>query len=128
MPGVMLQREGASRDVLLLDIALDSYFRLCLERTDKVALGGDDLCELIALVLRNTVIAYDCEDFKQVQCCEGPGIARLASKLSAVPSPAVMDILPHSPRIVCLRCASVLCWFTPEDGDTEHAAPCTVLC
>ena len=61
-----LQREGASRDVLLLDIALDNYFRLCLERTDKAALSGDDLCEATALVLRNTVIAYSSEDFRQV--------------------------------------------------------------
>lgn len=28
------QREGAPRDVLLLDIALDSYFRLCIERSN----------------------------------------------------------------------------------------------
>jgi len=61
-----LQREGASRDVLLLDIALDNYFRLCLERTDKAALGGDALCDLIELVLRNTIIAYDSKDFRQV--------------------------------------------------------------
>lgn len=52
--------------MLLLDIALDTYFRLCLERADKGAMGGDDLCDLIALVLRNTVIAYDSEDFRQV--------------------------------------------------------------
>lgn len=31
---LLSQREGAPRDVLLLDIALDSYFRLCVERTD----------------------------------------------------------------------------------------------
>lgn len=52
--------------MLLLDIALDNYFRLCLERTDKAALSGDDLCEATALVLRNTVIAYSSEDFRQV--------------------------------------------------------------
>jgi alpha-glucan,water dikinase len=34
------QAEGASRDLLLLDIALDNYFRLCVERTDKAALAG----------------------------------------------------------------------------------------
>ncbi|KAA6428767.1 MAG: carbohydrate-binding module family 45 protein [Trebouxia sp. A1-2] len=38
--------EGASRDVLLLDIALDNYFRLCIERTDKSSLSGDDLLEM----------------------------------------------------------------------------------
>lgn len=36
-----MQNEGASRDLLLLDIALDSYFRLCVERTDKGALQGE---------------------------------------------------------------------------------------
>ena len=70
--------------MLLLDIALDNYFRLCLERTDKAALGGDDLCELIALVLRNTVVAYDCEDFKQVSCFQSPGITGLLYEPSAV--------------------------------------------
>ena len=64
--GLVLQREGASRDILLLDIALDNYFRLCLERTDKAALPADALCDLIELVLRNTVIAYDSNDFRQV--------------------------------------------------------------
>jgi hypothetical protein len=34
------QNEGCSRDVLLLDIALDNYFRLCIERVDKGALSG----------------------------------------------------------------------------------------
>lgn len=34
-----VQREGAPRDVLLLDIALDNYFRLCIERTDKAELS-----------------------------------------------------------------------------------------
>lgn len=42
------QNEGASRDLLLLDIALDSYFRLCVERMDKGALQGEPLCALRA--------------------------------------------------------------------------------
>lgn len=52
--------------MLLLDIALDNYFRICLERLDKGSLSGDDLCELIALSLRNSVIAFDSEDLHQV--------------------------------------------------------------
>ena len=59
----------SSRDVLLLDIALDNYLRTLLERQDKGALGGDDLCELIALSLRNAVIAIDSEDLRQVRRC-----------------------------------------------------------
>lgn len=45
------QREGASRDVLLLDIALDSYFRLCVERTDLGSLrwGRGLVCELLRM-------------------------------------------------------------------------------
>ena len=34
------QAEGASRDLLLLDIALDSYLRLSVERMDKGAMAG----------------------------------------------------------------------------------------
>lgn len=48
---------GGPRDVLLLDIALDSYFRLCIERTDKDGLNGDSLVDLVTLVLRNASIA-----------------------------------------------------------------------
>mmetsp|Transcript_22316 Transcript_22316/g.61890 ORF Transcript_22316/g.61890 Transcript_22316/m.61890 type:complete len:1108 (+) Transcript_22316:271-3594(+) len=49
--------EGASRDVLLLDIALDNYFRTVVERTDIGSLSRDDLLSMIELVLRNGVIA-----------------------------------------------------------------------
>ena len=58
-----------SRDVLLLDIALDNYLRTLLERQDKGSLGGDDLCELITLSLRNAIIAIDSEDLRQVRHC-----------------------------------------------------------
>ncbi|DBB11157.1 TPA: Phosphoglucan, water dikinase, chloroplastic [Trebouxia sp. C0006] len=57
--------EGASRDVLLLDVALDNYFRLCIERTDKSSLSGDDLLEMVGLVLRNACIAAESQDFGQ---------------------------------------------------------------
>lgn len=53
---------GASRDVLLLDIALDSYFRLCVERMDKSALSDDDAVALIGLVLDNAIVAGDNEE------------------------------------------------------------------
>jgi alpha-glucan,water dikinase len=62
----MHQAPGASRDLLLLDIALENYFRLCLERTDKGSLSGDDLCELVALSLRSSLVALDSEDLHQV--------------------------------------------------------------
>ena len=61
-----LQAEGAGRDVLLLDIALDNYFRLCIERTDKSSLSGDDLLEMVGLVLSNACIAGESQDFGQV--------------------------------------------------------------
>ena len=54
--------------MLLLDIALDNYFRLCIERTDKNSLSGDDLLELVGLVLRNACIAGESQDFGQVRC------------------------------------------------------------
>ena len=61
-----MQAEGASRDMLLLDIALDNYFRLCIERTDKSSLSGDSLMDLVGLVLSNACIAGESEDFGQV--------------------------------------------------------------
>ena len=55
--------------MLLLDIALDNYFRLCIERTDKSSLSGDDLLDMVGLVLRNACIAGESQDFGQVSCC-----------------------------------------------------------
>lgn len=42
--------EGSSRDVMLLDIALDNYFRTCIERADAGSMSGDDLLAVIELV------------------------------------------------------------------------------
>lgn len=61
-----MQAEGAGRDVLLLDIALDNYFRLCIERTDKSSLSGNDLMEMVGMVLSNACIAGESQDFGQV--------------------------------------------------------------
>ncbi|KAK9803518.1 hypothetical protein WJX73_002149 [Symbiochloris irregularis] len=58
---------GASRDVLLLDIALDNYLRLLVERMEKSSLSGDDLCELTSMVMRNALVTFDSEDFSQCQ-------------------------------------------------------------
>lgn len=41
----------------MLDIALDGWFRVCVERMEKSKLSGDDLIELVALVLDNASIA-----------------------------------------------------------------------
>ena len=65
-----MQAPGASRDVLLLDIALDNYFRLCVERMDKSSLQGDDLLELVSLVLRNACIASQNLELGQVSSCQ----------------------------------------------------------
>ena len=61
-----VQSEGAQRDILLLDIALDSYFRTCIERTDRSSLQGDEIIELVTLVLKNAIIASENEDLAQV--------------------------------------------------------------
>ncbi|GIM14936.1 hypothetical protein Vretimale_17803 [Volvox reticuliferus] len=58
---------GSSRDLLLLDIALENWFRTSLERTDFDRLGRDDLIELVGLVLRSARIAYDDEDLTQCE-------------------------------------------------------------
>jgi hypothetical protein len=48
--------EWAGRDTILLDIALDNYFGLRMAALDKGSLSGDDLIELVALMLRNATI------------------------------------------------------------------------
>lgn len=87
---MILQKAGASRDILLLDIALDGYFRLSIERSDLGALrcvlggcvldvhqfkqqelkvysfssrSGDDLIALVTLVLTDASITTENEDF-----------------------------------------------------------------
>ncbi|KAI3425011.1 hypothetical protein D9Q98_008393 [Chlorella vulgaris] len=59
------QAEGASRDILLLDIALDNYFRLCVERADKGAMSGDDIIALAVLVLDNASVAGESAELQQ---------------------------------------------------------------
>jgi len=54
--------EGVSRDVMLLDIALDGYFRLLVERMDKGALERNDQINLLVLVLENACIASESEE------------------------------------------------------------------
>ena len=41
-----VQRPGASRDFLLLDIALDDWFRTLVERIELAKLGRDDLLQV----------------------------------------------------------------------------------
>jgi hypothetical protein len=53
------QAPGSSRDLLLLDIALESWLRLLVERQDKRSLSGDDLVELMALVLANAALTVN---------------------------------------------------------------------
>lgn len=50
------QAPGSSRDLLLLDIALESWLRMLVERQDKRTLSGDDLVELMNLVLGNAAL------------------------------------------------------------------------
>jgi alpha-glucan,water dikinase len=53
---LLLQAPGSSRDLLLLDIALESWLRLLIERQDKRSLSGDDMVELMGLVLGNAAL------------------------------------------------------------------------
>ena len=57
---------SGSRDVVLLDIALDNWFRTLLERQDRSSLDGDALVELIGLALDNAVIAGESQEIAQV--------------------------------------------------------------
>jgi len=50
---------GCGRDFMLLDIALDSYFRILVERMDKAGMGADDLINVVTLVLSNAVISSE---------------------------------------------------------------------
>ncbi|KAF5831865.1 glutathione synthetase ATP-binding domain-like protein [Dunaliella salina] len=60
------QAPGATRDLLMLDLALESWFRLLVERTDLGALQGDDHMALISLVLRNTIVGVHDEELSSV--------------------------------------------------------------
>ena len=90
--------------MLLLDIALDNYLRTLLERQDKGVLGGDDLCELIALSLRNAVIAIDSEDLRQVRRCPSCThyvCVRRFSTATASSAVCTSLLVPPSARHVC---------------------------
>ena len=53
---------------MLLDIALDGYLRLRVERMEKSSMTGDDLIEVATLVLRNHLVTFPSTEFQQV-CC-----------------------------------------------------------
>lgn len=61
------KQDGASRDLLLLDIALEDWFRVLVERADFRDAGAkrDDLVEVVTLVLRNVSVALDDEELRQ---------------------------------------------------------------
>ena len=67
--GALPLQGGGSRDVALLDIALDNWFRTLLERQDRALLDGDALVELIGLALDNAVIAGESQEMAQVPYC-----------------------------------------------------------
>jgi len=48
---------AGGRDILLLDIALEKFGRLSLERSNLTGLSGDDLVSTIELVLRGTCVS-----------------------------------------------------------------------
>lgn len=52
---------GCGRDILLLDIALDSYFRILIERMDKSNLSADDVINIVTMVLTNSIISSESE-------------------------------------------------------------------
>lgn len=57
--------EGCGRDILLLDIALDSYFRILIERMDMSSLSGDDIINVVTMVLSNSVISSESETLER---------------------------------------------------------------
>ena len=57
--------EGCGRDILLLDIALDSYFRILVERMDKASLSADNIIDIVTMVLSNGVISSESETLER---------------------------------------------------------------
>lgn len=55
-----------SRDVVLLDIALEGYLRLRVDRMEKSSMSGDDLISVVTLVLRSHLCTMPHPDFQQV--------------------------------------------------------------
>ncbi|KAI8469305.1 MAG: hypothetical protein J3K34DRAFT_283926 [Monoraphidium minutum] len=62
----MVATPDAARDVQLLDIALESWLRLLIERTDRKSLSADDLVELLSLVLANAALTGHHGEMAQV--------------------------------------------------------------
>ena len=51
---------------MLLDIALDGYLRLRVDRMEKSSMSGDDLISVVSLVLRSFLCTVPNQDFQQV--------------------------------------------------------------
>jgi len=56
------RQPGATRDLLMLDIALDDWFRTQFEKADVRSLDGDAVMEMVRLSLRNTLLSAESDD------------------------------------------------------------------
>ena len=52
---------GAPRDVALLDVALESFWRRRVESVDLDAMSDDDVCTMLEMALRNAAISKDAQ-------------------------------------------------------------------
>jgi alpha-glucan,water dikinase len=52
-----------ARDLLYLDLALEDFLRLCVEKTIGAATDGDSMVELISTVLENIILSLHDEEF-----------------------------------------------------------------
>ena len=66
---------------MLLDIALDGYLRLRVDRMEKSSMSGDDLISVVSLVLRSFLCTVPNQDFQQVSArstwCPCPRLFRV---------------------------------------------------
>ena len=87
---------------MLLDIALDGYLRLRVDRMEKSSMSGDDLISVVSLVLRSFLCTVPNQDFQQVRgrstrcsCPKGnQGAVRTEGRLFffVFPSPTLLHL------------------------------------
>ncbi len=111
-----------ARDLLYLDLALEDFLRLSIEKTAAAETDGDDLVELIAAVLENITLSTSDEEF---DIC-----LRHWKKLSDLPrfgrewalhARAVLDRLRRGTGAFVDRCHSLLQPKADFLGEAFHA-------
>lgn len=115
------------RDLLFLDIALEDFLRLTVEKNLGPALSGNELVELIGALLDNLQLSFDDHDIAHsLQLWERLGKMTRFGKDWSLRARAVLDLIGHAIGAFGDRYHRLLQPKAEFLGNSFHAEPWTI--